>query len=776
MRSTYVSILTNAVRHLWRKRAFWIIQAALSILPLLISMIIYLVDPDNPISMGASVPGTFTLALNYLVLPFLVAPAILEDFGKIGEILWSGPLDNLVYFAARFSGLWLGLAAGSLIQLTGWFLASLVWLNIVTDWVFLLSLAIYLMANTLGLCVVFLLAVLLRRTMPLMMSWAAIWVWLYYTVIFDAALAESFNPLTTIALSNIFFHNLNISPSLGLGLPAWQVVGMFAWFSALSLLALSLSLLLSPLVDPRRATRLGWVAPLFACAALLTAGAGFWINARTISAHGVPPSPSDVQIDVWQVLSQHTVVTVDAGSGRIDGEARFELSPTEAAALDRPVIVLRLNAGLALTAASDASGNPLTAERLGDSVIINLPSIPQSPFTLNLAWEGRLQIPYISFQQRWQWYDAPDNYGFAYMPQPLRGLIQPNGGFLLRDGDWMPWPWSTLPHQALENHLEIRPQGAAAAAAIPLVNGAANLEGSLPEGLLVFLPGKQVAAAGGIILAMSPLVGRQHREQARLFSAAASTLADLFDTPPPRYAIVVPYLSKLIWSGDLLLVPDESGYYVELPNFWLYDHDVSGQYRKAISRATMHALARAYFLDQVAPQPLIIKALLYREGQTPEVVAAGSFTEQEWLAGRGRWAQAPESFDFATSWDYRRRLILKPQGEWSTVAFWLAMELADEETRQADLDGIAFFDSTHSNDDYSERYALMRKQVWPEVLDTNRSRAIVLQLHNLTLRIGTSETLTMLSAILQETHPETVTQLLAELEQRSQNLTNEVQP
>ena len=775
MNSMFVSVMTNAIRILWRKRSFWVIQGLLAFGPLLISCIAYLVDPQNPISLSTGAPGVGTLALNYLVLSFLVANLILEDFGKVGDILWSGPLDNLAYFAARYCGLWLGLAAGSLLQIAGWFLASLLWFNLLAEWVWLLSLAIYLLANTLGLSAVFLLVVLARRTLPVMLGWAVLWVWLFYSVIFSDGLSEEFTPISSTAFSNVFFHNLTLSPSLGLGLAQGRVLGMFAWFLGLSLLMFSLALLFSALLDARRSTRTTWFAPVLAGCALLAVFGGYAVNARAITAHAVPASPQDIQVDAWDVLRQHTVVEVDAGSGVISGIMEIELAPAPDGRIDRPEIVLRLNNGLTATAAGD-NGQALPVERVGDSIVVRLPDMPQQQVGLNLAWEGQLQIPYTAFEQPWRWFDAPDDLGFTQMPQVLGGLGQPNGGFLLRDGDWMPWPWSTLPHQARQNYLEIRPSGAEAAASVALVNGAAVWQGIIPKDLVVFLPGKQVNS-GGATLALSPLTGRQHLGRAALFSTAAAELAGLFGIEQPRTVVVVPYLNQLSWSGDLLLIPDGSGYYQEMSNYWIYAHDITNpQKQPVLRRAALYAMARIYLSAQLPPMPLKIRALLAPPGQRPDLAEAGAMDDAAWQAGGGRWVQVPEVFDYRTDWSYRRAVIINPKGEWSAVAFWLAMELAEDEIRQADLDGLAFFDQTHINDDAGERHVVMQKLIWPAFMDAKGGREIILELHDLSLRYGTPETLAVFAAVLQDIRPATVNQLLAEMENRSQAPINEVQP
>jgi hypothetical protein len=574
MMATYFSVTRNAARQLWRRRTFWIVQGLLFVVPLLFAVLTFLSTTWPP--SGTGVPGLVFLALNYLLLPVLVSPVILDDLGKVGEILWSSPLDSLVHFTGLFSGLWVGLLVGSLMQLGGWFLANLFWTNMLSEWTWLLSLAIHLLANTLGLSLTFLLALLIKRTLPLLLTWSALWMWIFFSVVFSETLAEGFNPFSTTAYSNIFFHNLMLSPSMGLGLVRDQVLGMFAWFLGLSLLALSLALLLAPRIDARRSTRLSWFAPLMAGLSLLAAVGGYLMNRNAIEAHAIPPSPRSVQIDTWEVLSQRTLVEVDVASGVISGSSALQLSPR--LSLDRPEVVLRLNAGLDLTEASDESDQELSFHQLGDSIVISLAEVPHTPVLLNLTWQGQLHIPYTAYDQNWRHYDAPYPYGFTHMPQPLKALIQPAGGYLLRDGDWMPWPWSSAPHQARENHLTIRAQGGEVVASAPIQNDQAVWQGALPEGLVVFLPAKKIQA-GNMTLAASPLVGQQHLQQAGLFAEAAARLASLFNAPVPRYVVVVPYLSELVWSGELLLVPDGSGYYLSKPIEWLFTADVTGQQR-----------------------------------------------------------------------------------------------------------------------------------------------------------------------------------------------------
>ena len=495
--ASFWAIVKNEARQLWRRRSFWVIQVLLLL-------------PSPLIAFGP--PLTATLALLYLVIPILAGPALLRDAGKIGEILWSSPTDALTHYAGVLAGLWLGLLPGTLLQLTGWFLADLFFPNSFSLWIWPASLAFLLLANTVGLFLTALLAMLLRRMVPLLITWMVLWLWLFLDVIFSEAMAEGFTPMQAKIFTNIFFYNLPLSPSLGLGLSSGRVFGMAGWFLGLGLLAASLGLAVSLAADRRRAMRRSWILPALILVGVLAAAGGYALNARAAAATAVRPSPYDPQIDAWEVDRQQTEVEVNASTGMISGTSRLTLAPVQS--LAKPELVLRLNPGLEVAYARDGSGEDLPARRVGDSLVVSLPAIPTGPIQLDLAWQGRLQISYLSFEQKWRFQDAPDPYPYTYMPLPLKALVIPQGGFLLRDGDWMPWPWSSMPHQAGQNSLTIRPVGGEAAAAHPIQDGAVTWEGMLPKGLVAFLPAKQMTS-GATTLAVSPLAGSQHIARAQ---------------------------------------------------------------------------------------------------------------------------------------------------------------------------------------------------------------------------------------------------------------------
>ena len=539
---------------------------------------------------------------------------------------------------------------------------------------------------------------------------------------------------------------------------------MAAWFLGLGLLAASLGLAASLLADRRRSVRRPTILPALILVGALAAGGGYGLNARAAAVAAIPVSPYDPQIDAWQVDRQQTDVEVNASTGMISGNSRLILAPVQP--LAKPELVLRLNSGLELAYARDGSGAGLPSRRVGDSLVVSLPGIPAGPIQLDLAWQGRLQISYLSFEQRWKFPDGPDLVPYWWTPSPLRALVIPQGGFLLRDGDWMPWPWTSGPHQADQNSLTIRPVGGEAAAAHPLQDGAITFEGDVPKGLAAFLPEKQISLDAAT-LAVSPLAGSQHSARARLLAAAAGKVAARFGEQPPRYVVVAPYLSELVWSGDLLLIPDRSGAYLSHQLYVFYQNDVEGPEQPSLERAATYMLARAWMHNRFAPPPLPFQPRLSPPGDG-QVVSIADTTEERWVQEGGHWAQFADMMDMTTTWEPRRSFHLNPPGEQSVLAFWLAMELADEETRQADLDLLAYFDSVGQQlQGYGERYEMIDDLFWPDMMYATEARERVADLHEWAVRVGREEAVELVIEVIQGSDGWDQSQVLAELEARS---------
>lgn len=149
-------------------------------------------------------------------------------------------------------------------------------------------------------------------------------------------------------------------------------------------------------------------------------------------------------------------------------------------------------------------------------------------------------------------------------------------------------------------------------------------------------------------------------------------------------------------------------------------------------------------------------------------VSLSEISEDRWYQETGHWMQFAEVMDMTTTWSPRRNFHLEIPGEQSALAFWLAMELADEETRQADLDLLAYFASVGQQlQGYGERYRMINDLGWPDLMYTREARELVWDLHEWAVRVGPEEAVATAVEVIQETEDWDLDQVLAEFEARS---------
>ena len=179
---------------LWRRRSFWILQAVL-LLPAVVIIVVSLFDSSaSQFLYGQDMPGLGLVPLLYLVMPILAGPSILRDLQSTGDLLWSSPLDPLVHHIGIFTGLWLGLLPGTLLQLGFWRLAGIFVPTPPPLFAWSYTLALYLLTNALGISLVFLVATLTRRMLSLLLGWTALWGIVFFKVEFMESLAEDISP------------------------------------------------------------------------------------------------------------------------------------------------------------------------------------------------------------------------------------------------------------------------------------------------------------------------------------------------------------------------------------------------------------------------------------------------------------------------------------------------------------------------------------------------------------------------------------------------------
>ena len=756
------SIAMTEARLLWRGRSFWIVQGIL-ILPAAIFAafsFVYNSSTYDAAGIGLSIPGQTTLFIYFLLIPILVSPAITRDLGKPGELLWSSPLEPLTHLAGTFCGLWLGLLPGVFLQIGAWWLAGLFLPNLLSDLAWSYSLLIYLVTITVALSLSILFATLLRRTLIVLITWVVLWVILYFMI----AGLDMFVPAQASSLFNIYFSNLQISPSLGLGPFRDLFFSMILWFAGISLFVLCLALYLSLITDRRKSIGKSRVTYLVSAAAILLLAAGFLINRRAVSAHAMLPSPFDIQQEMWQVDTNLMKVNVNTDTGYIEGKSLMILKTLQQ--VETTQVVLKLNPGFELQAKQDGTGSALEVKREGDGVVIELLEPPGASLTLQLSWQGKLYLPVQAFGLRWKYPDAPGVYRNE-IPRPPGALLFNGIGYLLRDGDWYPWPWIAGPRQAQVNQITISSEAENVLSSMPLESGEASWEGEMPPVFLVFHPpGKETVGEGKIFI--GSLSGSQQLEKSRLYAAAMRELSPILGIKPAKNLVALPYLGKIIWTEDLLLVPDGSGFYTPKAFETALNLVISPQNPPLFTRVFYYALVRTWLFNLVPPEPEPYgHPTIEYEGR--EIKGQSIDLPQNiWQEERGRWFQPPEVLDLKYVWNPRRSTYIKPSGEFASLAFWIAMELSDPEVMREDLDLMAYLDTPESEEaGGTARYTRMANLLWPYFLEFKAARDIVTSFHSFGELIGQERAIELVVQIIREMRPATVEELIGELETRS---------
>lgn len=760
MISKWWTVCRTEMRQLWRRRAFWIVHAILT-LPALLLFVFGLFSRRVWIgTLDVTVPGQVTLGLYFLLIPVLVGPAIMRDLGKPGELLWSTASDPLLHMAGTFAGLWLGLVPGAVVHVASWWLASTTWPSLLSDLVWIYALLFYLATMSVGLALAILLSNFLRRTLSVLIIWVILWAMLTIQI----AGLEDFIPAQESSLFNVYFNNIQMSPSLGLGPFQPLVISMLVWFAALSLLAFCLASIYSAITDSRKSVGRPAVFGMICLGAIMASGGGYALNQRAVQAHEMAVSPFDIQQELWRVDAHQMSIDVDPHTGYLAGNSTIRLTPLTVP--NDSQLVLRLNPGLTLEVEGDESEGALRTRREGDGVVVELPEIPDEELTLRLVWEGMLHLPYQSYGLSWQYYDGPFQYRYD-APQPPGALLLDGIGYLLRDGDWYPWPWTAYPHQAAQNRIDVHTEANNALGTAPLDSGSAGWEGDMPEALVAFRP-PQKRSLDGVNAHVGQLAGEQLVEKLGVYADALELLTPLLGEEPVRDVVALPYLGGFVWSRDLLLVPDSSGFYQNRANRYLLIGVVTPSTRPMLTRAAVYALARSWIFRDYPPEPYPFQRATanseryFFTGQ--EVV----FSRALWLEQRGRWVQPPEILDLAITWNPRRNVELIPSGEYAAVAFWLAMSLAGGEVLEGDLAQMAYLDTAEGQAlGGGATYELTSGRIWPYILESAEARDLVRRFHDWATLVGRDEAIELLVDGLRQGRASSVERLMEELEQVS---------
>ncbi|MDQ4075334.1 MAG: hypothetical protein M3220_03715, partial [Chloroflexota bacterium] len=726
---------------------------------------------------------TISLMLWLVLLPLIVGPSLIRDLGEVGEILWTTPLDALTHLLGVCGGLLLALLPALLAHLVAQWLVGYLLLGSSAILVWQYGPPFLLASTIAGVSVAVLLALLLRRALVLLLVWLALW-----AVVVQASLGF-FGTLESVALAspaNIFFYNLQLSPSLGLGPARPLVQGLVLWFVGVGVLAALLAVGMAVVADRRRAVRQGLPLMTWIVVAGLLAGGGLLLHSRAVRAQSISPSPANIQPDLWRVEAHTLEVAVDARRDTLVGTSTMRLKPLRP--MEEPEVVLRLNPGLAITEVSDEAGQPLGWERVGDGIIVSLPATSAQPLALQLRWQGTPRVPYNDYGDRLDYhFPAFDT------PQPVDALLYGGVGYLFRDGDWYPWPWGNgpSPQQATENHLTVRVSDERTLASVPLDDGLAVWDGELPAVLLVLPPSGTKTLDGRTI--HFGMLGGTDNVFVRRLEQMAELLPQLSEAvgvqPVPTHIVALPYLHDIVWSGDLLLVPEGTGPLRDDLRGLLLSPWFEGEVDDGIDeRALMTVLARAWLANhtvlptgwvRVRPDVEGIVALTGVPGEAGVVRSPGASDDH-----LGRWIPAlgsPSDYLPSLSSSGEQPPLpregqdlrtmgnppLRPDDHLELLALWVAVELADPAVRDADLAVLLAEPQTDGRSETFEPF-LLRSLPLDFPVSQGQKAALVEALHNWLEEVSRAQALQLFGeAVREQEGTFAVEHLLETLEQRS---------
>ncbi|MBX3144910.1 MAG: hypothetical protein KF813_14210 [Trueperaceae bacterium] len=608
------------------------------------------------------------VAFGLLLLPLLVLPSLSRARGVRGDLAFTTTHDSLSHALGTLLGVYAWLVPSLLMHLLArWALGKFIggqasWtLLTVGPWTALASL-------TLGLGLLACLSVLLRRTLPILLVWLGLWFFALSRL--GGLYGGSGTNLPLIDSMNVLYEGLSLSPSVALGLAKPLVTGLATWFALLGAALLGLWLILLPRFDARRADR--W-RPAPIALAVLAAGAAAWAYlsfGAEVRAQAPVSTPRSVQLDEWQVLARNLEATFAPNAATpIEGTVLLTLAPVLSDRDESPptTLVLRLRPGMTATVRSMGTSGTieLSATRAGDSVIVDLADTHTSAGgTLDLSVDFAGQPIWSYADHRYQ---QGMSFPFVDSPQEMTAAAVQGVGFLLRDADWYPWPWTTYAQVGqAEDRVTI---------SLEHSHSINEYNGQIPQLLATASPNRMPEGpvdsgrdtGAGVVRALAALERNAPRLWVRLGETTTPT------------AVALPYIPDVIANPETIAIPEAAD------------------------------LRNGVFLSPV-----------YRAPRVPDVAdrAATYVAARAWLNGGSLarsgfapadWDTEPRAGDFPTSKLAPRagteyRLLRVPRigvlrAPWSSIwlgadpnhydvdpfALWLAIETADEQVKRDDL-------------------------------------------------------------------------------------------
>jgi len=646
-----------------RSAGFWAVQLGLLAVALLVLL-------PNGVSGDflrySSQQLRTVVAFMLLLLPLLMLPGLKRVQGARGNLIFATVHDSVDHGLGTLLGIYAWLVPAVLVHLGArWFLGG--FLGGQARWALLSSGPWLVLASlTLGVALLAILSLVWRRTLPILLVWLALWIVVFMSS--GGLLGGFVGPYMPLFNSwNLFFEGLVFSPAVGLGWSRSLVFGLATWLALLGATLLVGWLIVTARVDGRRAIRRRFV-PVVALVLLAAVTAGAFVGLQREIARQQPAgTPRAVELDAWRVVSSELEVGFMPGAGQsISGSAALTLTPSAQRLPEE--LLLRLRPGMQLDAESNGQRLPVTRD--GDSVRIDLSGlqlVDASRVRVDMTFEGDPSWPYTDYR-----FNTGGAFPVIDSAQPVTSVAVGGVGYLLRDGDWRPWPWTTGPQLAeVEDAVVVRLPG----------DDATTYRGDVPQLLAVVAPRGGWELAGALVhVGRDPGAGLV--QALDMVARGADKFWGLLGERSVPQIVALPYLPDTYANSASVVIPEAYDLSHSLQIGAAYQRNIAPELAE---RAGYQLLARAW-LNGNARHPRSYAEATYTRGElqtlededAPTGPSAGARYRllqvvQAGLLGRIPWAEIwfgtdPNQFDV------------------TPFALWLGMELAQPQVRQADLE------------------------------------------------------------------------------------------
>jgi hypothetical protein len=326
----------------------------------------------------------------------------------------------------------------------------------------------------------------------------------------------------------------------------------------------------------------------------------FWGYTASVQLTVAPPPPTSVQHDAWTVEESSHRGSISGVE--IDLKSEFVLRNTGNAA--QQAIMLSLNTGQRCIAATlDDAAVPCRRDGEFVEILSPAPIPPDGRLGLEIVYSG---VPILLREDYALVKGVRGDNPVSYQ-NPVRTFVDDNVMYLHRDGNWLAWPLTTLPH--ISSHdamtLEVARAGSVVSSGQMVEQTASHVtyqwNGKLPQILFISTPFQMIERAGDTIT-LGYYSGEVNLDKAQAISQLVRMLEQKIgrDSGAHYHVVVLPYAQEVVVSGSLIGFAEgtaprsfntSAGLYglaLDVARAWLIDHitwpkeiGVSGHLRSA---------------------------------------------------------------------------------------------------------------------------------------------------------------------------------------------------